>query len=107
MIGATTVTTEIAPQGGSRFEYIPYQKKVMDYEVREYTEMVPRQKTITEMQERRYMETVPREVVSTDYYAIERVKQYVPQVVPEVTVETIPVERTVQRTEFIPVEKYE
>ena len=44
------------------------------------------------------METVPREVVSTDYYAIERVKQYVPQVIPEVTMETIPVERIVQRT---------
>lgn len=94
----TTVTDVAAPQGASRFEYIPYQKKVMEYEVREYTEMVPRQKTITEMQERRYMETVPREVMSTDYYAVERVKQYVPQVIPEVTVETIPVERTVQRT---------
>jgi hypothetical protein len=77
----------------------------MDYEVREYTEMVPRQKTITEMQERRYMETVPREVLSTDYYAVERIKQYMPQVIPEVTMETIPVERIVQRTEYIPVEK--
>lgn len=77
----------------------------MDYQVHEYTEMVPRQTTVTEMQERRYMETVPREVVSTDYYAIERVKQYVPQVIPEVTVETVPIERTVQRTEYIPVEK--
>ena len=108
LVGATTTTTTVTdvPQGASRFEYVPYQKKVMDYEVREYTEMVPRQKTITEMQERRYMETVPREVISTDYYAVERVKQYVPQVIPEVTMETIPVERIVQRTEYVPVEKY-
>lgn len=90
----------------SRFEYVPYQKKVMDYEIREYTEMVPKERVVTEFQERRYTETVPREVVSTDYYAVEHIKQYVPTVVPEVSVETIPVERTVQRTEYVPVEKY-
>jgi len=77
----------------------------MDYEVREYSEMVPRQRTVTEYQERRYMETVPRTVVSTDYYAIEHVRQYVPNIIPEAIVETTPVERIVQRTEYIPVEK--
>ena len=77
-VTTTQVVTEAPPIGGSRFEYIPYQKAVMDYEIREYSEMVPRQRTVTEYQERRYMETVPRTVVSTDYYAIEHVRQYVP-----------------------------
>ena len=78
----------------------------MDYETREYAEMVPRQRTVTEYQERRYVETIPREVVTTDYYAIEHRRNYVPQVTAEAIVETTPVERIVQRTEYIPVEKY-
>lgn len=77
----------------------------MDYEIREYAEMVPRQRTVTEFQERRYFETVPRTVNTTDYYAIEHVRQYVPEIIPEAIVETTPVERIVQRTEYIPVEK--
>jgi len=77
----------------------------MDYEIREYAELVPRQRTITEFQERRYMETVPREVITTDYYAIEHVRNYVPQVTAEAIVETTPVERIIQRTEYIPYER--
>jgi hypothetical protein len=68
--------------------------------------MVPTQRTVTEYQERRYMETIPREVVTVDYQAIEHIKQYVPQIIPERSVETYPVERIVQRTEYIPVERY-
>jgi hypothetical protein len=68
--------------------------------------MVPRQRTITEYQERRYMETVPREVLATEYYAIEHIKNYVPQVTAEAIVETTPVERIIQRTEYIPYERY-
>jgi hypothetical protein len=67
--------------------------------------MVPRQRTITEYQERRYMETVPREVLATEYYAIEHVRNYVPQVTAEAIVETTPVERIIQRTEYIPYER--
>lgn len=51
------------------------------------------------------METVPREVTKVDYYAIEHIKKYIPEVIPETTIETVPVERIVQRTEYIPVEK--
>jgi hypothetical protein len=105
LITATQVVTEAPPIGGSRFEYVPYQKKVLDYEVREYSEVVPRQRTVTELQERRYTETVPRTVVDQAYYAIEHRRQYIPQVIPEAIVETIPVERIVQRTEYIPIEK--
>jgi hypothetical protein len=93
-------------KGQSRIEYIPFEQRVTDYEIREWVETIPKQRTITEYQERRYTETVPREVTKVDYYAIEYLKQYIPQVIPETTVETIPVERVVQRTEYIPVERY-
>ncbi len=73
--------------------------------MREWVETIPKQVTVTEYEERRYFETVPREVRKTDYYAIEYLRQYIPQVIPETTVETIPVERVVQRTEYIPVER--
>jgi len=92
--------------GESRIEYIPFEQRITDYEIREWVEQVPRQRTITEYQERRYTETVPREVTKVDYYAIEYLRQYIPQVIPETTVETVPVERVVQRTEYIPVERY-
>jgi hypothetical protein len=92
-------------KGQSRIEYIPFEQRVTDYETREWTEVIPKQRTVTEYQERRYTETVPREVTKVDYYAIEYLKQYIPQVIPETTVETIPVERVVQRTEYIPVER--
>lgn len=52
------------------------------------------------------METVPRRVDTVDYYAIETVRQYVPEVIPEVTIETKPVERSVYHTEYIPIERY-
>ena len=91
--------------GESRIEYIPFEQRITDYEVREWVEQIPRQRTVTEYQERRYTETVPREVTKVDYYAIEYLRQYIPQVIPETTVETVPVERIVQRTEYIPVER--
>lgn len=109
---ATTAVVEAPPvgnsfnnAGGSRFEYVPYNRTVMDYEIRQYAEMVPRQRTITEFEERRYMETVPRTVIDNHMYAIEHVRQYVPEVMAEAIVETTPVERIVQRTEYIPYER--
>lgn len=85
---------------------MPYSKKVTDYETQEWTEMVPKQRVITEYQENRWVESVPREVKTVDYMAIEHVKQYVPEVTQESVMETIPIERTIQRTEYIPVERY-
>jgi hypothetical protein len=92
--------------GSSRLEYVPYSKKVIDYETREWSESIPKQRVITEYQENRWIETIPRRVDTTDYYAIETVRQYVPEVIPEITVETMPVERSVFRTEYIPIERY-
>lgn len=61
-------------------------------------ETIPHQRTITEYKENRWIETIPRQVNKTEYYAIETVRQYVPQVIPEVTKETMPIERSVLRT---------
>lgn len=69
-------------------------------------ESIPKQRVITEYKENRWMETVPRRVDTVDYYAIETVRQYVPEVIPEVTIETKPVERSVYHTEYIPIERY-
>lgn len=104
-VQTAAVSTGEIIKGESRIEYIPFEQTVTDYEERQYVERVPRQRTITEYEERRYFETVPREVARTDYYAIEYLKQYIPQVVPETTVEMVPVERVVTRTEYIPVER--
>jgi hypothetical protein len=41
---------------------------------------------------------VPRTVNAIDYYAVEHVRQYVPEVIPEIIIEKIPVERSVLRT---------
>lgn len=68
--------------------------------------MVPKQRVVTEYQENRWMETVPREVKTVDYMAVEHVRQWVPEVTQESVLETIPIERTIQRTEYIPVERY-
>jgi hypothetical protein len=46
--------------GASRIEYVPYEKKVMDYETRTITEMVPKTKRIVDYTERKIIETVPR-----------------------------------------------
>jgi len=77
----------------------------VEYETREWVETIPRQQTVTEYQERRWTETVPREVVRVDQYAIEYLREYVPEVVATSSVQVIPQERLVQRTEFYPVER--
>jgi len=43
--------------------------------------------------------------LATEYYAIEHIKNFVPQVCAEAIVETTPVERIIQRTEYYPVER--
>lgn len=84
---------------------MPVQQSTTEYETREWIETVPRQQTVTEYQERRWTETVPREVVRVDQYAIEYLREYVPEVVATSNVQVIPQERIVQRTEYFPVER--
>ena len=42
---------------------------------------------------------------TTDYYAVEHIKQYIPQVVPQTTIDYVPVERKQLKYEYIPVER--
>ncbi len=44
------------------------------------------------------VETVPREVTKTDYYAVEHVKTYKPQIVPERYLEVVPKPIQVRKT---------
>ena len=60
---------------------------------------------MTEYQERRWAETVPREVSRIDHYAIEYLREYVPEVVATSSTAVIPQERLIQRTEYYPVER--
>ena len=94
-----------APRSTSRVEYVPVQQSVTEYETREWVETVPRQKTLTEYQERRWTESVPREVSRIDHYAIEYLREYVPEVVATTSTQVIPQERLIQRTEYYPVER--
>ena len=51
------------------------------------------------------MELVPKEVSTIDYYAVEHIRQYVRQVVPEIKIETVQVPKVIKNIEHIPVEK--
>ena len=57
--------------GESRVSYVPFQRKVIEYETREYVERVPVIRQIVDYEERHRVETVPREVTKTDYMAVE------------------------------------
>ena len=51
--------------------YVPYEKKVIEYEDRTYVEKVPIKRKVIQYEERKVMETVPKEVVRQEYYAVE------------------------------------
>ena len=57
-------------KGESRIEYVPFEKKVMDYRDEVVVDRVPVTRTVTEYREERHIDKVPREVVKTDYYAV-------------------------------------
>lgn len=48
---------------------------------------------------------VPKEVTKIDYYAVEHIKQYIKEVIPEVKIETVKVPKTIKNVEHIPVER--
>lgn len=103
--GNVTVIPSVCPASTSRVEYVPVQNSITEYETREWVETIPRQQTLTEYQERRWTETVPREVSRIDHYAIEYLREYVPEVVATSSMAVIPQERFIQRTEYYPVER--
>lgn len=78
-------------------EYIPYERKYIDYESREYVDKVPVERTVIDYKEVKRVEYVPREKMITDYYAIEHQISYVPQTIPEKKIEYVPVETITER----------
>ncbi|KAL4496513.1 hypothetical protein ABPG72_014743 [Tetrahymena utriculariae] len=73
-------------RGSSRIEYIPYQRKVIDYEQQVQTQIVPKERYVT------------------DYYAVEHTTNYIPQTYYDSYVDYVPVTRYKERTEYYPVE---
>lgn len=67
---------------------------------------MPIKRKVIEYEERVVVEEIPREVVMTDYYAVENIKQYYKEVIPEKKIEMVPVEKKVKRVEYVPVEKF-
>lgn len=52
---------------------------------------MPVKRKVIEFEERKIVEEVPREVVTTDYYAVENIKQYYKEIIPEKKIEMVPV----------------
>ncbi len=92
-------------KGESRIEYVPFEKKVIEYKDEVRVERVPKTRKVVEYREEKRIETVPREVTKTDYYAVEYLRQYIPQYVPEKTIEYVARERKIKKYEYIPVER--
>lgn len=90
-------------KGESRIEYVPFEKKVIEYKDEVRVERIPKTRKVTEYREEKRIETVPREVTKTDYYAVEYLRQYIPQYIPEKTIEYVARERKVKKYEYIPV----
>ena len=93
-------------KGESRIEYVPFEKKIVEYKDEARVERVPKKRTVTEYREEKVVEEVPREVTVTDYYAVEYLRQYIPQYIPEKQIEYVAKERKVKKYEYIPVERY-
>lgn len=88
----------------SRIEYIPFEKKYIEYDQVEYIQRVPFERQIVEYEEVRRTERVPIERTITDYYAVETQIQYIPKEIEETIVEYEPIERVWERVQYLPVE---
>jgi hypothetical protein len=55
---------------------------VIDYVDETKYSLVPKKRKIIDYRDFVRVDVVPREVVSTDYYAVEHIRSYIPQVIP-------------------------
>lgn len=62
---------------------------MIEYEEQPVTKKVPKKKIVTEYREEMREQLVPREVVEKDYYAVEYIKGYMAQEIPERTVRMV------------------
>ncbi len=88
----------------SRIEYIPFEKKYIEYDRVERIERIPYEQEIVEYEEIVHTERIPIERTITDYYAVETQIEYIPKEIEETIVEYEPVERTWERVQYLPVE---
>lgn len=88
----------------SRIEYIPFEKKYIEYDRVERIERVPFEREIVEYEEVVHAERIPVERTITDYYAVETQIEYIPKEIEETIVEYEPIERTWERVQYLPVE---
>lgn len=88
----------------SRIEYIPFEKKYIEYDRVERIERVPFEREIVEYDEVVHTERIPIERTITDYYAVETQIEYIPKEIEETIVEYEPIERTWERVQYLPVE---
>ena len=106
IVGTTVNTGKEVIKGESRIEYVPFEKKIIEYKDEAKVERVPKKVKKVEYREERKIETIPKEVTVTDYYAVEYLRQYIPQYVPEKRIEYVQVPKKQVRYEYIPVERY-
>lgn len=106
IVGTTVNTGKEVIKGESRIEYVPFEKKIIEYKDQAKVERVPKKVKRVEYREERKVETIPKEVTVTDYYAVEYLRQYIPQYVPEKRIEYVQVPKKQVRYEYIPVERY-
>lgn len=90
----------------SKIEYVPFERKVIDYEERQRVETVPKKRIITEYEERIKEELVPRVITKHDYYAVEYIKEYVAEQIPEKSVRMVERKVPYKRIEYVPVTRY-
>jgi len=105
IVGTTVNTGKDVIKGESRIEYVPFEKKVIEYKDQAKVERVPKKVKKIEYREERKIEKIPKEVTVTDYYAVEYLRQYIPQYVPEKVIEYKQVAKKQVRYEYIPVER--
>ena len=63
----------------SRIEYIPFEKKYIEYDQVERIERIPLEREIVEYEEVTRTERIPVERTITDYYAVETQIEYIPK----------------------------
>ena len=100
--GSRAVANDIPVE--SRIEYIPFEKKYVEYEEVEKVYQVPVEYEEVEYDEVVRNERVPYERTITDYYAVETQVEYIKREVEETVMVEEPVERTYERVQYIPVE---
>ena len=81
----------------SRIEYIPFEKKYIEYDQVERIERIPFEREIVEYEEVTRTERIPIERTITDYYAVETQIEYIPKEIEETIIEYEPVERVWER----------